>query len=88
MADTTGPIFRDTPAVNDFIRKLGFDPKITRRVIVDIPAHGIVQVYVEAFGAAAAFDIPNLGLRFRDVSYHIIADGSVAPIHVTDDDGG
>lgn len=50
------------PVMVALIRRLGFDPKVTRRVIIDIPAGELVTCYVEAFGDGMAFDIVPPGL--------------------------
>lgn len=46
-----------SPEVVDFVRRLGLDPSLTRRVIIDIPAYGLVKVYVEQNGAMEAFEV-------------------------------
>lgn len=50
------------PVMVALIRRLGFDPKVTRRVIIDIPADNLVRCYVEAFGDGDAFSIVPPGL--------------------------
>jgi hypothetical protein len=49
------------PEISEFIRRLGLDPTLTKRVIVDIPCDDVVKVYVEGFGDCHAFEIEPPG---------------------------
>ena len=53
MAKITG---RDK-RVADWLEKIGIDPKITRRVVIDIPSDGIVWVYIERYGDSQIFEV-------------------------------
>lgn len=54
--------------VAEFIRKLGFDPDLTRRVIVDLNVDAAVRVYIEGYGDAAAFRIePPTALKEAEI---------------------
>jgi len=43
--------------VADWLEKIGIDPKMTRRVVIDIPCDGAVWVYIERFGDSQMFEI-------------------------------
>lgn len=63
------------PEISEFIRRLGFDPSLTRRVIVDIPADDVVKVYVEAYGDVDAFKI-DPGTLLVDGQYRVYIAGA------------
>ncbi len=54
--------------VADWLEKIGIDPKMTRRVIIDIPCDGAVWVYIEQFGDSRIFEVeppPELTTAIR-----------------------
>lgn len=38
-------------------KALGLDPKITGRIVIDIPVRGLIQVYAELYGTAEVIDV-------------------------------
>lgn len=54
------PVIGPSEELKEFIRKLGLDPKLTKRIVIDIPASGVARVYVEGYlsSAAIAIDLP------------------------------
>jgi hypothetical protein len=71
-------ILSHNDAVLNFIRALGLNPSLTRRIILDIPAGNVVRVYVEMNADPQAFKIPSAEELFKDVK---------APITVQDYEG-
>lgn len=68
----------------EFIRKLGLDPDLTRRVIVDIPCDNVVKVYVEGYADKAAFQIDPSPLIQGEGGYRVyLSNGDGSPIDVT-----
>ncbi len=64
MAKITG---RDK-RVAEWLEKIGIDTKMTRRVVIDIPANGIIQIYLEQYGDSSIFEIeppPELATAIR-----------------------
>ena len=58
--------------VADWLEKIGIDPKMTRRVVIDIPANGAVWVYIERFGDSSIFEVeppPELTTAIRVESH-------------------
>lgn len=43
--------------VTEFIKRLGVDPSMTRRVVIDIPMDGPVVAYVEMYASRGALEI-------------------------------
>ena len=43
--------------VADWLETIGIDPKVTRRVVIDIPCNGAVVMYVERFGDSSMFEV-------------------------------
>lgn len=75
------------PEISEFMRKLGLDPTLTKRVIIDINAEDVVRVYVEGYADSRAFGIdpPTPVSKAR-----IYVAGESGPVDVTthDDLGG
>ena len=53
MAKITG---RDK-RVAEWLEKIGIDPKMTRRVVIDISANSAVYIYIEQYGDSRIFEI-------------------------------
>ena len=43
--------------VADWLEKIGIDPKVTRRVVIDISVDSPVWVYIEQFGDSRMFEV-------------------------------
>lgn len=54
-------------SVKEFIKSLGLDPDMTRRVILDINAADVVTMYIEEFVDKEFFDLRTT-LELRDMA--------------------
>ena len=55
-------------AVTEWLQKIGIDTKLARRVIIDIPCNGPIEIYIESYGDSSIFEIeppPELKTAIR-----------------------
>lgn len=51
------PVVAPSEQLSQFIRDLGLDPSLTRRIVIDIPLHGVAKVYVELLMSERAIEV-------------------------------
>ena len=74
MARADRLLLGHNPQIVEFIRRLGLDPSLTRRVIVDMNVDDVVRVYVEGFADRAAFEIDVSGVLENGYRIHLASE--------------
>ena len=55
-------------SIQDFVKSLGLDPSKTRHIVIDIPANGVVMVYVSMYAQKEDLEVIT---PFRPKDIHI-----------------